>query len=144
MSAVSLSLAVARAAESAARAVPGVADLSGGTIGEFSTFGSGERVTGVRVRTAPQPSVAVRLVAVYGRPLPELTDEVRAGIRAAVNPLFNRDDVPVDIDIVDVTTDPQPVPAGELPAGAPTGPAGTSPSTVTTVKAEGGQLTWRS
>jgi len=132
VSAVSLSLAVARAAESAARATAGVADLSGGAIGEYSTYGSGERVSGVRVRTGDEPSVGVRLVVEYGRPLPELVDELRSRILADVTPLFGRE-VPVNLEIVDVTTqaEGQQATAGELGAGR-------------AVKADRGALTWQS
>lgn len=141
MSAVSLSLAVARAAESAARGTAGVADLSGGTIGEFSTYGSGERVVGVRVRTGDEASVGLRLVVEYGRPLPELVDEVRSRILAGVTPLFGRE-VPVNLEIVDVTLQAEgQQTAGELGSGQA---ALTSPPSGTTVKAEGGTLTWQS
>jgi len=142
MSAVSLSLAVARAAESAARGIAGVADLSAGTIGEFSTYGSGERVSGVRVRTGDDPSVGLRLVVEYGRPLPELVDEVRARVLAEVTPLFGRE-VPVNLEIVDVTMQAEAERAAAAELGA--GPAAlTSPPSGATVKAEGGTLTWQS
>lgn len=97
-------LAAARAAETAARAVPGVIDLSGGRIGEFATYGGGERVVGVRVRNGPDANVVLRLVVEYGRALPELTDDVRSRVREAVTPYLMRADTTVDIDVVDVTT----------------------------------------
>lgn len=104
MSAKPQPLAAARAAETTARAVPGVLDLSGGRIGEFATYGSGERVVGVRVGSGPDPSVTLRLVVEYGRDIPELTDEVRRRVREAVAAYLLRADVPVNIDVVDVST----------------------------------------
>ena len=102
MSAVSQTLAAARAAEAAARGVPGVLDLSGGTVGEFATYGDGQRVAGVRVRTGAQPSVALKLVVAFGQHLPELTETVRARVQEAVAAPLGSGDVPVDLDIVDV------------------------------------------
>lgn len=113
-------LAVARAAVDAARAVTGVLDLSGGTIGEFATYGGGERLPGVRVRTGERPSVALKLVVAFGQELPELTDEVRSRVRAAVAPLLGHEAVPVDIDIADVRIREY---AGELPPATPPAPA---------------------
>jgi uncharacterized alkaline shock family protein YloU len=109
---------VARAADEAARAVPGVVDLYGGRLGEFATYGGGERITGVRVQTGPQPSVKLRLVAAYGQALPELTEHVRLRVREAVATFLGRSDVPVDIDVADVVTRDEQPPAAELPATA--------------------------
>jgi uncharacterized alkaline shock family protein YloU len=115
------SLAVARAAVAAARDVAGVLDVHGGRIGEFATYGGGERVVGVRVRTGTEPSVALKLVVEFGRQLPELTDEVRHRVDEAVAPLLGRDHVPVDLDIVDVRAAQA---AGALPvATSPAAPA---------------------
>ncbi len=118
MSAVSADLAMARAAADAARAVPGVVDLSDGIVGEFATYGGGERLPGVRARVGDQPSVRLKLVVAFGRALPELTDEVRARVREAVASLAG-ESVTVDIDIVDVRVedagpDSTPTERGEL------------------------------
>lgn len=93
---------VARAADQAARGVPGVVDLYGGRIGEFATYGGGEKITGVRVQTGPEPSVKLRLIAAYGQALPELTETVRTRVRQSVATFLGRSDVPVDIDVADV------------------------------------------
>lgn len=96
------SFLVARAADQAARAVPGVVDLYGGRIGEFATYGGGERITGVRVQTGAEPAVKLRLIAAYGQALPELTETVRTRVRESVATFLGRTDVPVDIDVADV------------------------------------------
>jgi uncharacterized alkaline shock family protein YloU len=98
-------LAAARAAVDAARAVPGVVDLSDGAVGEFATYSGGERVPGVRIRTGERPAVRLRLVVAFGQVLPELSDEVGARVRKAAGPLLGDDDITVDLDIVDVRLD---------------------------------------
>lgn len=73
---------LARAAAAAARDVPGVADLDSGGVGEFATYGGGTRVPGIRL--SPGEAVRLRLVAAVDRPLPQLADDVRAAVIAAL------------------------------------------------------------
>ncbi|MDZ7676632.1 MAG: Asp23/Gls24 family envelope stress response protein [Acidimicrobiales bacterium] len=63
-----------------------VVDLDGGLAGEFATYGLGRRVPGVRVDREPDGrwTVRLRLVAKYGRPLPDIGDEVRARVGDAL------------------------------------------------------------
>ena len=111
------SIQLARAVEEAARGVAGVADLDGGAVGEFATYGDGDRVRGVRAR-APRETeptkVALRLVVRFGYPLPELTDQIRATVREVVQRLTGVADASVDLHVVDVRADVEG--PGELPA----------------------------
>ena len=67
-------LALARAIATAARAVPGVADLSRGDFGETVTYGPKQSVAGVRVgRRGSRSVVHIHLVAEY-RPEENLRD----------------------------------------------------------------------
>lgn len=133
MSATGQSIAAARAAAEAARAVPGVLDLGGGVLGEFATYGGGDRVLGVRVRAGERPSVALKLIVEFGSALPELTDSVRAGVRSAAAGLLGRDDLVVDIDVVDVRMQGDDSPAALPPVSEPT-----------VMQTDRGELTWRS
>lgn len=109
---------LARAASDAARGVSGVLDLQAGAVGEFATYGGGQRVPGVRVELGPPVKVALRLVVAFGRPLGELTDEARDEVRRAVVALTGQPEPPVDLHVVDVRTG-GPEPAGTLPATTP-------------------------
>jgi uncharacterized alkaline shock family protein YloU len=96
-------LALARAAAQAARAVEGVVDLQGGAVGEFATYGGGERQTGVRVVVTGTPRVSLRLVVAFGRPIPELADQVHTRVREATTALLPAGtDVVVDVHVADV------------------------------------------
>ena len=113
---------LARAVAQAARGVAGVADLDAGSVGEFATYGDGGRVPGVRAR-APREGgaarVALRLVARFGYPLPEVADQVRARVSEVVGRLTGVADVPIDLHIVDVRSDdeePAALPADTSPA----------------------------
>ncbi|PRX95747.1 Asp23/Gls24 family envelope stress response protein [Allonocardiopsis opalescens] len=64
-----------------ARSCPDVARLSGGPYGAVATYLPGERLTGVAVRA---DAVEVWVVARYGRPLPEIAEQVRAAVAAEV------------------------------------------------------------
>lgn len=111
---------IARVAAEAARGVPGVVDLSGGAVGEFATYGVGERVPGVRAKQGDPPSVTVRVVAEFGTSLPALADRIRGRLGEVVGQLPGLESsapVVVSIDIVDVAV------AGERAAL----PASTSP-----------------
>lgn len=132
-------IALARVADEAARGVPGVLDLHAGAVGEFTTYGGGERVRGIRVTTGPPLSVALRLVAAYGYPLPELTDEVRTRVRGALEGVTGQPSAAVDLHIVDVREETE-VPAMALPAES-----GTTPDRrPTTPAAPGEEPSWRS
>ncbi len=54
---------------------PGVASLSGGSLGEVATYLPGRRVRGIRL---DGQSVEVHVVAHWGTPLPPIADRVRA------------------------------------------------------------------
>ncbi|MGI8575359.1 MAG: hypothetical protein ACR2MA_08445 [Egibacteraceae bacterium] len=60
-----------------ALALTGVLELDGGVLGEFSTYGNGQRVRGVLVRIGAAPRVTVRLIAALGEPLPALAEQLR-------------------------------------------------------------------
>lgn len=139
MTTAAAAIALARVAEQAARGVPGVLDLHAGAVGEFTTYGGGERVRGVRVRTSPSPSVALRLIAAYGYPLPELTDEVRERVREALEGVTGQRTAAVDLHVVDVREKTE-EPAVALPAES-----GITPDRhPTTAVAPGGEPSWRS
>jgi uncharacterized alkaline shock family protein YloU len=111
------SLALARTAAAAALATPGVVRLSGGSVGEFSTYGPrGERVTGVRARWGHQPALTLRLVVELGRPIPELVRDVRRRVQSAVIDATGMR-IPVDLEVVDVAGD-----RGRRTTRAATGP----------------------
>ncbi|MEX0952822.1 MAG: Asp23/Gls24 family envelope stress response protein [Nitriliruptoraceae bacterium] len=94
--------ALARAAAGAAMTVMGVTRLDGGVVGEFSTHADGERVEGVRVGREDPPTVRLRLVVAYGRPIPEIAADVDAAVRRGLGPRWHPGRV--DINVVDVAT----------------------------------------
>lgn len=115
---------LARAASDAARAIRGVLDLQAGAVGEFATYGGGQRVPGVRVDLGPPVQVTLRLVAAFGRPLDALTVEVRDAVRRTVATLTGQPEPTVDLHVVDVRAD-APDPVTSLAAATPTsGPGG--------------------
>jgi hypothetical protein len=65
-------------------AVPHVAALSGGRVGEIATYLPGRRVDGVRVRPG---QVEVHVVAPYGPTMAEVAAAVRAAVVDAVGPV---------------------------------------------------------
>lgn len=93
---------LARAAADAARATSGVTRLDGGALGEFATYADGERVEGVRIRPEDPSSVLLRLVVSYGRPIPEIAEDVEAAVRDRLGPRWRP--TRIDIDVVDVET----------------------------------------
>jgi len=96
-------VAIARTAAEAVRGVPGVADLSGGAVGEFATYGVGERVSGIRAKQGDPPTVGVRVVAEFGESLPALADRIRRELGEVLGQLPGVNGSPViSIDIVDV------------------------------------------
>lgn len=98
---------VARAAATAARSHDDVVDLDRGLAGEFATYGLGGRVPGVRVELGPdgRTCVSLRLVVRFGRPLPDIGDEVRARVLAA---LADVADPEVRVHVADITDPPTP------------------------------------
>lgn len=127
-------LVLARAAAEAVLGVDGVAGLDGGSVGEYATYGAGERQAGVRAVVGGRPRVGVRVVAVYGSPLPDLVDEVRQRVRTVAAGLLGpgADRPVVDVHVVDVVAA---APPSALPsAGGGTAAAGVTPvAPVTTV-----------
>ena len=78
---------VARVVADAARSHDDVVDLDAGLAGEFATYGLGGRVAGVRVELDRdgRTQVRVRLVVRFGRSLPDIGDEVRSRVTAALD-----------------------------------------------------------
>ncbi len=68
-----------RAVAEAVAACPDVAGLSGGVFGEAATYLPGDRVVGVREDT---DGIEIRIVARWGRPLPQIAEQVRKAVRA--------------------------------------------------------------
>ena len=124
---------IARVAAQAARGVPGVVDLSGGAVGEFATFGVGERVSGIRAKAGDPATVTVRVVAEFGESLPALADRIRQRVGDVLGQfpgLESRAAAVVSIDIVDVEVATQRAalpatasPDSEAPTAAPPPPA---------------------
>lgn len=80
------------AVAAAVRAVPGVVDLHGGTMGEVGTYLPGRRVLGVRLR----PQVTdVHVTVAYGAPVRETAAAVRTAVGLVVPG-------PVDVTVEDV------------------------------------------
>jgi uncharacterized alkaline shock family protein YloU len=105
-------LALARAAATAALAVDGVVDLQGGAVGEFATYGAGERQSGVRAVIGGTPRVGLRLVVAFGSPIPELAETVHARVKEAASALLPEGtEVAVDVHVADVALDTPALPA---------------------------------
>jgi uncharacterized alkaline shock family protein YloU len=99
--------AVAKVAAIAARSVPGVFALGGGTARALSALrdavGGGDLSQGVRVEVGQtQVAVDVSLVAMYGEPLQELAARVRAAVYRAVEDLVGLEVIEVNVEINDV------------------------------------------
>lgn len=103
----SSTLDVARSVADAARSVDDVVDLDAGVAGEFATYGLGGRVPGVRIdvdRTG-RTFAHVRVVVRFGRPLPDIGDDVRARVAAALGDRTGDPEIDVHVaDIVDAST----------------------------------------
>lgn len=94
---------VAELVAEAVLTVPGVLELHSGAVGEFATYGGGDRVRGVRIRTGDQPRIETRVVASYGWQLPDLADEVRARVSTTLaGHVPELVACPVDVRIADV------------------------------------------
>lgn len=81
---VRTSPAIARLAAAAATGLPDVARLDSGAVGEIATYGDGERVGGVRIHSQDPLRIEVHVVVRYGRPLPQVAEEVRTVVGAAL------------------------------------------------------------
>lgn len=110
---------VARTVADAARAHDDVLDLDYGLAGEFATYGLGGRVPGVRVEVERdgRTRVQLRLVVRFGRPIPDIGDEVRSKVAAALGPAADPD---VHVHVADITTAaPASAPPELEPPGVP-------------------------
>jgi len=128
------SIRIARAAAAAARGVPGVVDLSAGTVGEFATYGEGGREPGVKVSRNAATRVTLRLVVEFGLDLPQLAQDVRDTVTAVVAPLTGDAPSVVDLEIVDVRTPSQEPPAAIPATTAPAHDAAAPPPAAPSVR----------
>ncbi|MCQ9162640.1 MULTISPECIES: Asp23/Gls24 family envelope stress response protein [unclassified Arthrobacter] len=131
--------AVAKVVGVAARGVAGVHALGSGasrSIGAIrDVVGATDLTQGVRVEVGEsQVAVDLVLVAIYGYPLQQLADAVRAAVYGAVEGLVGRDVIEVNIEITDVFI-PSAEPERQQPRtklserlGAPVRPAAPNPS----------------
>ncbi|WP_373875842.1 Asp23/Gls24 family envelope stress response protein [Arthrobacter mangrovi] len=99
--------AVAKVAAVAARNVQGVYALGSGTARALSALrdavGGSDIGQGVRVEVGQtQVAVDINLVAVYGVPLQQLANRVRAAVYAAVEEFVGLDVIEVNVEINDV------------------------------------------
>ena len=85
----------------AVTACPDVASMAGGLVSEVACYLPGRRVEGVRIS---DDGLQVHIVASWGRPLPEVAEEVRQAVQA-VAPA-----VPVLVSIDDIELPPAPAP----------------------------------
>lgn len=102
---------VARFAADASRSHDDVVDLDAGRAGEFATYGLGGRVPGVRVDTdaAGRTRLRVRLVVRFGRPIPDIGDEVRSRITSGLHGMVDEPEVHVHVaDVVQAGRAPTP------------------------------------
>jgi uncharacterized alkaline shock family protein YloU len=105
--------AVAKVASIAARSVPGVYSLGSGTSRALGAIrdavGSSDHAAGVRAEVGEtQVAVDIDLVAVYGKPLHRIADEVRAAVYHAVEELVGLEVIEVNVEINDVYVAPPP------------------------------------
>ncbi|MFF2298957.1 Asp23/Gls24 family envelope stress response protein [Arthrobacter sp. NPDC058127] len=108
--------AVAKVAGIAARAVPGVYSLGSApsrALGAIrDAVGSQDHAAGVRAEVGEtQVAVDINLVAVYGCPLHDVANQVRAAVYRAVESLVGLEVIEVNVEINDVYVAP-PIKAG--------------------------------
>ncbi|MGG5172253.1 Asp23/Gls24 family envelope stress response protein [Pseudarthrobacter sp. J1738] len=118
--------AVAKVAGIAARAVPGVHSLGSGSSRALGAIrdavGSSDHSAGVRAEVGEtQVAVDINLVAIYGHPLRQVANEVRAAVYNAVEQLVGLQVIEVNIEINDVYLGQPAKPA--TPAGSGAGAA---------------------
>lgn len=99
--------AVAKVVAVAARSVPGVYALGSGAgraLGALrDVVGAGDLAQGIHVEVGEtQVAVDINLVAVYGDPLPQIANRVRAAVYAAVERLAGMKVIEVNVEINDV------------------------------------------
>jgi uncharacterized alkaline shock family protein YloU len=109
--------AVAKVAGIAAKTVPGVYSLGSGpsrALGAIrDAVGSSDHAAGVRAEVGEtQVAVDITLVAVYGYPLHDIANQVRAAVYAAVEKLVGLQVIEVNIEINDVYIAPPAKPGG--------------------------------
>ncbi len=106
---------IAQALRRTARAVPGIADVYGGRLGEIATYGRGSRVPGVRVWSeAGRVHVEVHVVVAYTPDvaLPALADLVRTRLRQQLRDLAVTAIGAIDVVIDDLRFDETPLATG--------------------------------
>ena len=104
---------------SAVLSCPSVAAMAGGGPAEVATYLPGRRVMGIR---SSEEAVDVHIVARWGKPLPEVGEEVRR----AVAPLVGGRAVSVYIDDVELPDEPLTAAALSDPRAGLGRPAGTA------------------
>ncbi|GAA1336690.1 Asp23/Gls24 family envelope stress response protein [Arthrobacter roseus] len=128
--------AVAKVAAIAAREVSGVFTLGSGggrALGALrDAVGGGDSTQGVQVEVGEvQAAVDITLVAVYGTPLLQVADQVRAAVYQAVQALTGLEVIEVNVEINDVhvpgLNDARNI---EKPRSAPAGRSGTESQVV--------------
>jgi len=110
--------AVAKVAGIAAKTVPGVYSLGSGpsrALGAIrDAVGSSDHAAGVRAEVGEtQVAVDIILVAVYGYPLHDVANQVRAAVYGAVEKLVGLQVIEVNIEINDVYIAPPAKPGGK-------------------------------
>lgn len=96
---VDVASAVARAVTS----LSDVARLDDGVLGEIATYGQRRRVGGIRIHSEQPLRIAVHVVVLSGRPVPEIAEEVRAAASAAVDRVDSAlAGAVIDVDITDL------------------------------------------
>lgn len=96
-------LDVARTVAESVRSHDAVVELDAGLAGEFATYGLNGRAPGVRVETDRDGTmrVRVRVVIRFGRPIPDLGDEIRSVVVRRLRELGV--DATVDIHVAGIT-----------------------------------------
>lgn len=111
--------AVAKVAGIAAKSVPGVYSLGSGPSRALGAIrdavgSSSDHAAGVRAEVGEtQVAVDITLVAVYGYPLHDIANQVRAAVYSAVEKLVGLQVIEVNIEINDVYIAPPAKPGGK-------------------------------
>lgn len=110
-------LDVARTVAESAMSHDDVVELDTGLAGEFATYGFGGRVAGVRVDLDrdDRAHVRVRIVVRFGRPIPDIGDEVRSQIVSGLHAVDV--DGSVDVHVADIVEVAEPTDSPALPSG---------------------------
>lgn len=88
----------------AVSALPDVARLHPGAVGEIATYGRGERVGGVRIHGNDELRIGIHVVVRYARPLPDVVSAVRAAVGTALRSVPGHDvaDAVIDVRVADL------------------------------------------